>query len=111
MWADRATQADGQPRTVAIDLAEWLTLQITRHHAYPGLWVMQAPPVVEAQLLASQGLEQAKAEAEALLRALLATPLARLAQACPISCPICGGFFSSGDPVLDNLHIQACKQI
>lgn len=107
-WSVRAVEADGQPRTVAIDLAEWLTLQVTRHHRHPGLWVLQGPPVVPERLLVSVHLEQAKAEAETLLRGFLRAPLARLAEASPPTCPICLALFGSRDPWLNAQHIQAC---
>lgn len=80
-WALRALDDAGQPRTIAIDIVPWLTVQVTRHHRHPGAWVVQAPPAIETIILAAIDLEDAKAEALALVRARLAGALTLLNQA------------------------------
>ncbi|MBK9944265.1 MAG: hypothetical protein IPP13_21915 [Kouleothrix sp.] len=80
-WTLRASDEAGHPRTIAIDIVPWLTVQVTRHHRYPGAWVVQAPPAIETIILAAIDLEDAKTEALALMRARLASALALLNQA------------------------------
>lgn len=71
VWLVRATEADQErtPRTVATDIMPWLTIQVTRHYRHPGLWVAQAPPILETYVLRSTELEDAKAEAIELVHA------------------------------------------
>ena len=81
-WVVRCTEHDKAhtPRTVAVDLVPWLTLQVTRHYKHPGVWVAQCPPILDTYILRAETLEDAKVEAQELVRQHLAFALMKISR-------------------------------
>ena len=80
--ASPVTEADKArtPRMVAVDLVPWLTLQVTRHYRHPGRWVAQCPPILDTHILQADELEDAKVEAQELVRQHLAFALLKVSR-------------------------------
>lgn len=81
-WVVRVTEADKArtPRMVAVDLVPWLTLQVTRHYRHPGCWVAQCPPILDTHILRAHELEDAKVEAQELVRQHVAFALLKVSR-------------------------------